>query len=268
MSSAPRGSRTALQRRRRNRRRTRAGLATLGLVVLIGAGAWLATGGGDTSNASPHLERTRTTVGTPATQPSTVATTKVAQLKVFTQPDTASPLVTTLTDTTEYGLRRTLLVDQQQGAWLHTLLPIRPNGSNGWVQAGDVTLSQITTAITVSISKHELTLLDNGKPVLTAEVAVGTDQTPTPPGHFYITDPIDLTSSPNGTYGAYALGLSGYSEVLMSFNGGPGQLAVHGTPDASQAGKNISNGCVRVPNDKVVALAKRVGLGTPVTITA
>jgi len=66
---------------------------------------------------------------------------------------------------------------------------------------------------------------------------------------------------------AYALGLSGYSEVLFSFNGGPGQIAVHGTNNPSQVGQNISNGCVRVPNDVIVQIADQAPLGTPVIIT-
>jgi lipoprotein-anchoring transpeptidase ErfK/SrfK len=56
--------------------------------------------------------------------------------------------------------------------------------------------------------------------------------------------------------------------VLTSFNGGPGQIAVHGTPYADQVGQDLSNGCVRVPNPLILQIAKLVPLGTPVTITA
>ena len=85
---------------------------------------------------------------------------------------------------------------------------------------------------------------------------------------FYVTDPVDLQSQPNGPYGAFALGLSGYSNVLPSFDGGPPQIAVHGTPYADQVGQDLSNGCVRVPSPIILQIAKVVPLGTPVTIEA
>ena len=110
-------------------------------------------------------------------------------------------------------------------------------------------------------------MLKDGAEVLESGTVNGAPRTPTPPGTYYITDPVDLRSSPNGGYGAYALGISGFSEVLFEFNGGPGQLAVHGTPDPSQVGSDISNGCIRVPNDIIVEIAKQAPLGTPVIIT-
>ena len=54
--------------------------------------------------------------------------------------------------------------------------------------------------------------------------------------------------------------------MLFEFNGGPGQLAVHGTNNPSQVGQDISNGCIRVPNDIIVQIADQVPLGTPVII--
>jgi lipoprotein-anchoring transpeptidase ErfK/SrfK len=99
-------------------------------------------------------------------------------------------------------------------------------------------------------------------------VAVGKPETPTPLGKFYVTDPVDLQSRPNGAYGAYALGLSAYSEVLKTFNGGPGQIAIHGNGQPDTIGHDVSNGCIRVVNDQILAIAKAVPLGTPVTIEA
>lgn len=56
--------------------------------------------------------------------------------------------------------------------------------------------------------------------------------------------------------------------MLLSFNGGPGQIAVHGTPYADQIGQDLSNGCVRIPDPFILMIAKTVPVGTPVTITA
>ena len=148
------------------------------------------------------------------------------------------------------------------------LLPIRPNGASGWIKASDVTLGQSDYEIRIELGAHKLTLLKLGQPVLDSGVVIGADKTPTPVGKFYVTDPLDLHSQPNAGYGVFALGISGYSDVLTSFKGGPGQLAVHGTSNPGQVGQNISNGCVRVPNDIIEQIAAQAPLGTPVTIVA
>lgn len=54
--------------------------------------------------------------------------------------------------------------------------------------------------------------------------------------------------------------------MLDSFDGGPPQLAIHGTPNPEQMGQDISNGCIRLPDEVVLAVAEHVELGTPVHI--
>ena len=59
---------------------------------------------------------------------------------------------------------------------------------------------------------------------------------------------------------------SGYSEALESFGGGPPQIALHGTNHPELIGGDVSNGCVRVPNDMITQVYETVPLGTPVSI--
>ncbi len=236
----------------------------------------VATSGGGSddavANAAPvTIPAPTATTTPPATAPATpppaeVATTKVPSLQVFDAPDGAQ-VVTSLSDKTDYLLPRTLLVTEQRGEWLKALLPMRPNQSEGWIRQSDVTVSQNPYRITVSLADHMVTLYKDGQEILSSPAVVGADRTPTPLGTFYITDPVDLRSRPGGAYGAYALGLSGYSEVLFEFNGGPGQIAIHGTNNPELVGQNVSNGCVRVPNDVIVEIARQAPLGTPVVIT-
>ena len=195
-----------------------------------------------------------------------IATTKGGPIAVYGTPG-GPQLVTTLSARTDYGLPRTLLVTDQQPGWLHVLLPMRPNDTSGWVRNSDVTLGSTTYSIKVDLTAHQLTVLNGSQVLLQSQTVIGTPSTPTPHGTFYVTDPVDLRSHPNGAYGAFALGLSGYSEVLMHFNGGPGQIAIHGTTQTDLLGQDRSNGCVRVPNDVIVRIAQTVPLGTPVTIS-
>ena len=237
-------------------------------LVAAGATYWLSYDGTATPAAKRAPTTTVPTAAPVATGATVVATTKVPELQVFPGAEASGEPVAKLTDRTEYGLPRTLMVVGQQPGWYETLLPIRPNGSRGWVRESDVTVTSTTLRIEIDLTTKYLVLYDGATKLLDTAVGIGKDETPTPPGLYYITDPVDLTARPDGAYGAYALGISGFSEVLMSFNGGPGQLAVHGTGNPADLGQKVSNGCIRIPNDKIVELARLVPLGTPVEITA
>ncbi|MBA2515048.1 MAG: L,D-transpeptidase, partial [Solirubrobacterales bacterium] len=66
----------------------------------------------------------------------------------------------------------------------------------------------------------------------------------------------------------FALATSARSEVLQEFNGGPGQIALHGTdnlPD-DPLGTAASHGCVRLSTRAITWLARRIGRGVPLTI--
>jgi len=240
-------------------------------VVAGGVGAWALLSGGDTKvKAAPVRTTTSsTTTTTPVPPPATTATSKVAKIDAFESPADGAKVINSFSDKTEYGLARTFLVTDRQPGWLHVLLPQRPNGSSGWIRESDVTLGESHFSIKIELGGHKVTLYKDGQVVLETQAVIGKQQTPTPLGKFYITDPVDLQSHPSGAYGAYALGLSGYSEVLTSFNGGPGQIALHGTPNADQVGQDLSNGCVRIPNDVILNVVnQQPPLGTPVEIDA
>jgi lipoprotein-anchoring transpeptidase ErfK/SrfK len=251
------------------------GAITAGVVVVLAIGAvggWLLLR--DDAKATPKKRAaaptTTTTPSPPPPAPAVTATLKVPEITAYQDAVETAPVVTTLSDKTEYDIQRTFLVTDQTSrpGWLNVLLPIRPNGSSGWIKASDVTLGSSDYEIKVELAAHKLTLLKLGQPVLESAVVIGSDNTPTPPGKFYVTDPLDLHNNSNAGYGVFALGISGYSDVLTSFKGGPGQLAVHGTNNPEQVGQNISNGCVRVPNDIIEQIAAQAPLGTPVTIVA
>jgi lipoprotein-anchoring transpeptidase ErfK/SrfK len=72
---------------------------------------------------------------------------------------------------------------------------------------------------------------------------------------------------PGGVGGPFALALSARSNVLQEFEGGPGQIAIHGVENlGGTPGTAVSHGCVRLANGIVRWLAARVGPGVPVTI--
>ena len=272
------------QARRQGRRRTviAAGLAAL----LLGPIAVVGVVRGEASakpRAAPPPSTQATTTTAPQ-EPATIATTTVESLGVRAEPSATAPILTSLAATTGYGFTTTMLVESDQAAsapgWVPVLIPFqKPNSTVGWVPAAEVTLSETTYEIEISLSRHELVLLNAGAPVLSTTVILGTPETPTPPGRFYVTDPLNCNvetvpgypvAECSSAYGAFAIGVSGLSEVLDSFDGTIPQLAVHGTDlPPTELGKDLSNGCVRIPDDVVLQIARTVPLlGVPVTVTA
>lgn len=166
----------------------------------------------------------------------------------------------------DYGQPQVFLVLSEQGSRLEVLLPLRPNGSRGWVDAGDVTVTSHDYQIQVSLSGFQMMVQKGSEVLVDAPVGVGADDTPTVGGEYYTWVLIDPT---NAGYGSFAYGLSGFS-TLDTFAGGDGRLGIHGDTDPSSFGRQVSHGCVRVPDDVMVRLVEEVGLplGVPVTVVA
>jgi lipoprotein-anchoring transpeptidase ErfK/SrfK len=165
-----------------------------------------------------------------------------------------------------FGVPRVLLVTGRRGGWLRTLLPVRPNGATGWVRATSVRLGTNDYAVLVERRAHRLTVTRGDRVLMRLRAGVGSAKTPTPLGLFYVTESLQIDGQARSYYGPYALGLSGFSNVLSSFNGGPGQLAIHGTGDPSTIGRSASNGCIHLSNPDLRKLAELLPLGTPVSV--
>ena len=258
-------------------------LIVVAALVVVGVGAFLLLAKDDTT---PRLSAptTSTSQVSPDIDGDLVATSVVAQLPIYDAPSKRAKTLATLGRTTAYRARTTLAVDpdrsQAPKGWLPVTVPLhKPNDTRGWIRLRDVRLTEARYEIRVHLATHTLELLDHGKQVFTTPVIIGTPSTPTPTGRFHLMDPVNCNTQyvrryPIGrctpVYGAFAIGTSGLSEALDSFDGGIPQIALHGTNlPASELGKDLSNGCIRMPNDAILRLARISPLlGTPVIITA
>ena len=157
-------------------------------------------------------------------------------------------------------------IDDEGDIWLKVQLPVWPNGQEGWVKASDVRLAPATERLVVDLSARRLVRFREGRKVTKLRVAIGKAATPTPPGRFFVWARIG-TGRPSGPYGSYILGLSGFSEAIEPWTEWPGQprLAIHGTDDPADAGRAVSNGCIRVLN-RLLRVLHDVPMGTPVLI--
>jgi hypothetical protein len=170
-------------------------------------------------------------------------------------------------------------VVERQGDWIEVLVPVRPNGTTGWLRADDAEVSRTSLSVEVSLTERRVRVVRDGVEEFAAPVAIGRPSTPTPTGEFYVTDLVPSVN-PAGGYGPIALALNGYSEVMDAFAGESGTgpsgaaapdaiapvLALHGTNRPDSVGRAMSNGCPRLYNDDVLRLAELVPAGTPVRI--
>ncbi|MDQ4071133.1 MAG: L,D-transpeptidase family protein, partial [Actinomycetota bacterium] len=209
--------------------------------------------------------RLRRGVARPVSLPASVAEVKGSKIGVYSTPGQAEADETFSNPTWE-GLPLVFLVQQRQGDWLEVQLNTRPNQSTAWIRAADVALRQVTHRIVVSLAARSLTVYEGQTPVMEAPVAIGTSSTPTPQGNYYI-DGAVRTPDPAGVYGPYQVSIAAFSEVLMTFGSGVGQIAFHGTNAPSLVGSAVSNGCLRMRNADITRLANTVPIGTPVQIT-
>ena len=161
---------------------------------------------------------------------------------------------------------RVVLVLDSQDDWLLVDLPVRPNGTTAWVRRSDVTLSTHDARIVVDLSAMRLWAWEDGVLVAEGAIALGTDETPTPPGRYFLNE-IQAQEDPDTLFGSWILGTSGFSEVLEEVDGGDPVVAIHGTNDPSVLGSQVSLGCIRVHEDVVERLAL-LPLGTPVEVRA
>ncbi|WP_159448793.1 L,D-transpeptidase [Demequina sp. NBRC 110053] len=201
-----------------------------------------------------------------------VATATDSSVDVYDAPDgnlvstVAAEDVLTVPDQTPL----TFLVQDEDasGEWVQVHLPIRPNGSTGWISVDSVTLGSTTMRIEIDLDDFELTVHDGEDVVLESAVGVGRADRPTPGGVYYIRELLQ-PPNPDGVYGPYAYGLSGYSPVLDSFAGGDAVIGIHGTDEPDSIGTLASSGCIRLPNDAITELVTEVGLplGTPVYVS-
>lgn len=219
-----------------------------------------------TVTTEPVVEVSPSVVEEPAVAAASIrAISTVETLQVLTEPDSAAEIVALLNDQTTFGSARVLLVDEVDGEWIRVQVPVRPNGTTGWVRSSDVTLEEIDARVEVDLAARTITTWIDGEVLIQTSVAVGSAENPTPTGLFFVTDKVD-TIDDGGAYGPFALGLSAHSDTLTEFAGGDGQIGIHGTNAPESLGEAVSHGCVRLPNDLIELLATELPLGTPVII--
>lgn len=155
--------------------------------------------------------------------------------------------------------------DSHRVAWLRVMLPGRPNGSTGWIAAQGTRPRATGWSILVNLTHRRVQVYQHGRLSRSFRPVVGKPSTPTPTGRFFVEETFRMVASEPG--GPIALALSARSNTLQEFEGGPGQIALHGRDGlGGTLGAAESHGCVRLDTASIEWLGAHIFAGTPVRI--
>jgi lipoprotein-anchoring transpeptidase ErfK/SrfK len=147
---------------------------------------------------------------------------------------------------------------------VHVRLPGRPNAHTGWIAARQTRQTVTEWRLALKVSARLITVYRDGRASRRFQAVVGKPSTPTPTGRFFVEEPLAI---PGQVGGPFALATSARSDVLQEFEGGPGQIAIHGTDYLAGAlGSAASHGCIRLSTSAITWLAHRIGSGVPLAI--
>jgi lipoprotein-anchoring transpeptidase ErfK/SrfK len=148
--------------------------------------------------------------------------------------------------------------------WVRVRLPLLPNNTTGWVPRDALGgYVEVDTHLVVDLERLAATLLEHGRPIFRARIGIGQSRWPTPKGNFYIRN--KLSGFGNAFYGPVAFGTSARSAVLTDWPAG-GFIGIHGTNRPEILPGRVSHGCIRLRNADILALARLMPVGTPLTI--
>lgn len=161
--------------------------------------------------------------------------------------------------------KTSLPVVKRRGKWVKVMLPGRPNGHSGWIQVKKTHLWKTPWHVVVDTHSKRLFVFRGKKIAHSFPVVVGKRSTPTPRGRFFVEEAMILPKRSLGSPDAFAL--SARSKVFQEFDGGPGQIAIHGIHGiGGTPGRAQSHGCIRATSAALRYMIRRFGTGTPVLI--
>jgi lipoprotein-anchoring transpeptidase ErfK/SrfK len=148
------------------------------------------------------------------------------------------------------------------GVWYRVSIPMRPNGTYGWIPADTVSLSPTHSQIVVNLNRRVIDIYRFGKHNWHGKVAIGAPGRETPTGHYFVA--ARFVPYHDSFLGVFAVETSAYSK-LTEWPGG-GVVGIHGTSLPQLLGQAVSHGCVRVSNLTATKLRAYAPLGTPIWI--
>jgi lipoprotein-anchoring transpeptidase ErfK/SrfK len=152
----------------------------------------------------------------------------------------------------------------RDGRWGRVQIPYVSPRRSGWIPIQRLEHRTTWVSVHVDVSRRRITVFRSDVELFSAPAAVGAPSSPTPPGHYFVTDRVPFYT---GHYlGSFAFGISGIQPNLPAGWSGGNQLAIHGTSNPSSIGQAVSAGCMRVAEATLAKLKPLLAFGTPVVV--
>ncbi len=188
----------------------------------------------------------------------------LATIDVWPTPLASGDRMATFERYDEFNQPRVFRILDEELEFFHVQVPMRPNGSTGYIRKSDVDVIVTDQRILIDLSERAVIVWDGDEVVLDTIGTVGRERTATPTGSYYVRNVFEWYA--DSVYGPYVIPLSAYSESIDQINGGDAVVAIHGTQRPDLIGSAASLGCVRLSNDVLRELAAIVEPGAPVEI--
>ena len=188
-------------------------------------------------------------------------------LTAHRSPSSGSPTVGTVAATSKYyGVPVVIRLDaiNAAGTWGRVELPYVWPRRDGWIRLDHLAHDQTFIHVDVDLSEHRVRVYKHDDLLYSVPGAIGAPSSPTPPGHYVVTDRVPFPAG--SALGSFAFGISGIQPHLPAGWSGGNQLAIHGTNEPSSIGTSASAGCVRVSEWALAHFEPLLRLGTPVVI--
>ena len=171
-----------------------------------------------------------------------------------------------------FGFPLPLVVRVVQGSegdeWAEVELPVRPNGSRGWIRTAGFAWSTVDHHIFVDLSERRLAFFDGDEsdPAHDGDHRQAGNPDADGNGVHHRETAQPRSAGRQHRLGDWILPVSFFSEALNSFGGDPPRVSLHGTHIPERVGEALSNFEVRMPNEIVEIIAREAPIGTTVRI--
>jgi hypothetical protein len=166
---------------------------------------------------------------------------------------------------TDWGSPTVVWATERRGRWLGVIAAALHNNQVGWlnVRHDRPRMWRSQLSLHADLSARTLELRRGSRVVRRIPIGIGSPNTPTPLGHFSVTDKL-IPGRELSFYGCCLLALSGHQSQLRPGWAGGDRIAIHG----GSVGGAASAGCLHAADADLRRLMKVIPIGTPVYITA
>lgn len=258
----------ASSHRRSRRRKRRRLVAVAAAVVLLGATSalWFTLGGAGGGEA--RAVSRRPALPTWITAGSRVATVPQPTLG-YSSPAVGAPSAIVLPNWA--GAPSSLPVLSSLPGWLEVSVLTPPSAATpvAWIPSVHVSLTRTPYQVVLDLSRTRLLLFRDAKLVLCTPAGVGTPQTPTPVGHFFVSL---FARAPSPAYGPFVIVTSAPANTITDWEqSGHSVITIEGPLDSAAAigatGAKVTTGSIRMIDSDLEQL-RSVPTGSPIDVVA